>query len=184
MKLICRVQFFTVLLGFALVLAGCKSPTPTTGEGANIDESQEADTNALTGVSPTDVGNMGVPEGQRMVIKDNVEYGKWSPIYFDYDSAVIRQADRAVLEEIAKWAKDNAEKKIMIAGHCDERGTLEYNRALGQRRALAAREYLVKLGASPKQIGTVSYGEEQPADPGHNEEAWAKNRRDEFGIIK
>ena len=166
---------------FAAVLVGCKDPTPTMGSGsADISEG------GTTG--PIDESDMaegeGIKEGERFSIRDGIEYGHFNNIHFDYDSAGIRSADRSVLEEIAKWAKANNGKKIRIEGHCDERGTPEYNRTLGQRRALAAREYLVKLGVAASQLGTVSFGQEQPEDPGHNDEAWAKNRRDAFGVVK
>ncbi len=170
----------TLVAGLAVLLAGCESPTPKpkTGEGTGIDDSTVGD------VVGTHEGDMGVPETERLNVKDGVQYGKWEAVHFDYDSATIREDDRAKLEEIAKWMKDNTGKKVMIAGHCDERGTLEYNRSLGQRRASAARDYLVKLGVPADSLGTVSFGEEQPVDNGHNEDAWAKNRRDEFGIIQ
>ena len=73
--------------------------------------------------------------------------------------------------------------KLLIEGNCDERGTEEYNRALGERRALAAREALAKLGIDPMRIRTISYGKDKPADPGHDEAAWAKNRRDDFVLL-
>jgi peptidoglycan-associated lipoprotein len=183
MKLTYRLPFIVLFASLALILGGCKNPTPATGEGANIDN-QEADTEA-TDVAATDVaGGMGTTPEVRIPGIGNAQPGPWQPIYFDYDSAAIRAGDRGTIEEIAKWAKDNTDKKLVVAGHCDERGTLEYNRALGQRRASAAREYLVKLGVSAKQVATISYGEEQPADSGHSEDAWSKNRRDEFLILK
>lgn len=184
MKFVYRLQLVVVLIGLALVFAGCKSPTPRTGENANIDEEPGSSDVAATDVTSMGQDGMGSPEGQRLTSKDGFNYGKYESIHFDYDSAVIRSQDRAIVEKIAKDAKDNPELKIMVAGHCDERGTPEYNRALGQRRALAAREYMIKLGVPAKQVGTVSYGIDQPADTGHNEEAWSKNRRDEFGIGK
>ncbi len=168
-----------LVTGLVVALAGCESPSPKplTGEGTNIDDT--------TGdVAGTHEGDMGVPETERLNVKDGVQYGKWEAIHFDYDSATIQEKDRGNLEAIAKWMKENSGKKIMIAGHCDERGTLEYNRALGQRRASAARDYLVGLGVPAADLGTVSYGEEQPVEAGHSEEVWAKNRRDEFGVIQ
>lgn len=103
------------------------------------------------------------------------------PIYFDYDSYALRPDALATLKansEVFKGALAGA--YIQIEGHCDERGTQEYNLALGEKRALAARDYLTKLGVSGDRIITISYGEEAPADPGHNEAAWALNRRCEF----
>lgn len=170
-----------LVAGLAFLLAGCESPTPRpVGPGGAIDDSGDV----IGNVPETTDGGGGIPERDRLDIKGGVSYGRWGVIHFAFDSAVISENDRGTLEEIAQWCKENPDKKLMIAGHCDERGTLEYNRALGQRRASAARDYLVHLGVPPKQVGTVSYGEEQPADPGHNEEAWAKNRRDEFGEVQ
>jgi len=104
----------------------------------------------------------------------------WKSIYFAFDKSNLTAESRAILEHNAKILKDNPDIRVLIEGHCDERGTIEYNLALGERRALAARNYLINLGIDPNRIATISWGEERPADPGHNEEAWAKNRRDEF----
>jgi peptidoglycan-associated lipoprotein len=101
-------------------------------------------------------------------------------IFFDFDRATIRAEDRKILERNAEWLKANPKAKILIEGHCDERGTIEYNLALGDKRANAVRNYLISLGVDPTRMATISYGEEKPFDPGHNEEAWAKNRRAHF----
>lgn len=101
-------------------------------------------------------------------------------IFFAYDKSIIRAEDRTTLEENARWLKANQQAKILIEGHCDERGTIEYNLALGDRRANAAREYLISLGIDPQRIAIISYGEEKPFDPSHNEDAWSENRRAHF----
>ena len=98
-------------------------------------------------------------------------------IHFDFDKYNIRPGDAEILRENAALLKKYPEVKIQIEGHCDERGTVEYNLALGERRANATKRYLVSLGVSGDRISTISYGKEKPLDPGHNEEAWAKNRR-------
>src|SRR4030043_276005 len=98
-------------------------------------------------------------------------------IHFDFDKYDIRPADMETLKENAALLKKHPDVKIQIEGHCDERGTVEYNLALGERRANSAKKYLISLGISPDRISTISYGEERPLDPGHHEEAWAKNRR-------
>ena len=98
-------------------------------------------------------------------------------IHFDFDRYDIRPADAAILKEDAALLNKFTNVKIQIEGHCDERGTVEYNLALGERRATSAKNYLVSLGVSSVRISTISYGEEKPLDPGHNEEAWTKNRR-------
>jgi peptidoglycan-associated lipoprotein len=98
-------------------------------------------------------------------------------IHFDFDKYDIRPGDAAILKEDAALLKKYPNVKIQIEGHCDERGTVEYNLALGERRANKAKDYLVSLGISTARISTISYGKERPLDPGHNDEAWAKNRR-------
>jgi len=98
-------------------------------------------------------------------------------IYFDFDKYDIRPSDAEILKENAAALKKNPNMKIQIEGHCDERGTAEYNLALGERRANSVKNYLISLGISPNRISSISYGKEKPLDPGHNEEAWAKNRR-------
>ncbi|MBL8954420.1 MAG: OmpA family protein [Myxococcaceae bacterium] len=103
-------------------------------------------------------------------------------LHFGYDDAMLTQADQTMLEKVALGLRTRPAVKIRIAGHADERGTEEYNLALGQRRADAARKYLMALGAAPEQVETVTFGEEVPAMVESSEEAWAWNRRDELGI--
>lgn len=103
-------------------------------------------------------------------------------VFFAYDSAVLQPAAREVLQRNAAWLQANPQAAITIEGHCDERGTEEYNLALGERRARAAYEHLVILGVDPQRMSIVSFGEERPIDPAHNETAWAKNRRAEFVV--
>lgn len=105
-------------------------------------------------------------------------------IHFAFDRYDLSAAARMVLSMNAQWLKENPEAKVEIEGHCDERGTNEYNMALGSKRAKAAQEYLRSLGIEAGRMRTVSYGEELPLDPGHNEEAWAKNRRAHFNLMK
>ena len=98
-------------------------------------------------------------------------------VFFDTDSSELTMASRTTLENQAAWLGQYMNLGIVVEGHCDERGTREYNLALGERRANAAKNYLVALGVSPSRITTVSYGKERPAVPGANESAWAQNRR-------
>ncbi|HTR42169.1 MAG TPA: OmpA family protein [Pseudomonadales bacterium] len=104
-------------------------------------------------------------------------------IHFAYDSAVIRDSDQANLQAVAQELQANPREALLVEGNCDERGTEEYNRSLGERRALAAREALAKLGVDPSRVHEISYGKDKPADPGHDEAAWAKNRRDDFVVL-
>ncbi len=104
-------------------------------------------------------------------------------IHFDFDKYDIRPQDAEILRANAALLMKYPKVKIQVEGHCDERGTNEYNLALGERRANSAKRYLMSLGISSDRISTISYGEERPLDPGHNEEAWAKNRRGHFVIL-
>ena len=104
------------------------------------------------------------------------------PIFFDYDKYDIRPADTEILKGNSALLKKFPNMKIQIEGHCDERGTNEYNLALGERRANSTKKYLTSLGITADRVSTISYGEEKALDPGHNEEAWTKNRRAHFLI--
>jgi peptidoglycan-associated lipoprotein len=110
--------------------------------------------------------------------------GELQKIYFNFDSAALSDEARGALSKNADLLQKNPAVKVRIEGNCDERGSDEYNMALGERRAKAAMDYLVSLGVQPDRLSTLSYGEEKPADPGHDEAAWAKNRRGEFVIVK
>lgn len=110
--------------------------------------------------------------------------GALETIYFDFDSATLSEAARNALAQNAQYLTRHPELKVRIEGNCDERGSDEYNLALGERRAKSALEYLVTLGVPADRLSTISYGEEKPVDPGHDDAAWAKNRRDEFAVIK
>jgi len=105
-------------------------------------------------------------------------------IFFEFDRYDLSPQARAILEKKAIWLKNNPKYRLRIEGHCDERGTNEYNLALGDRRANAAKNYLVSLGVEPERISTISYGEERPLDPRNTEDAYSKNRRAEFKLIK
>lgn len=101
-------------------------------------------------------------------------------IYFEFDKSDLTPQAVDVLKRKASWLSYNPGVAVVIEGHCDERGTNEYNLALGERRAQSARDFLVDMGVPASRLSTVSYGEERPLDPGHNETAWAKNRRAQF----
>jgi peptidoglycan-associated lipoprotein len=130
---------------------------------------------------------IGTPLSERQdgvsFLGDNVERGRFSPVHFGFDSYVVEPGETANLSEVASFMKSSS-KQLVIAGFTDERGTPEYNRGLGERRALAVRSYLISRGVDASRIQTTSFGLEMPVDPGHNESAWAKNRRAEFGVTK
>jgi peptidoglycan-associated lipoprotein len=105
-------------------------------------------------------------------------------IYFDYDRALLRDDARAALDGNAAWLKKFRTAKILVEGHCDERGTEEYNLALGEKRAKSAQDYLLSMGIASDRIKIISYGKSQPINPGHDESAWQMNRRAQFLVIE
>jgi len=129
-----------------------------------------------------------VEEKEEVVAKEEVVVYKApdtvmrEDIYFDFDKSTLTAAAQDNLLRKAQWLRENSDATVTIEGHCDERGTAEYNLALGDRRAESAKAFLVDLGIDPARLTTISYGEERPVDPRHTEEAWAKNRRDHFVV--
>jgi len=105
------------------------------------------------------------------------------PVYFDFDKSFIRDDAKATMKANAEWLKGNPKMKVRIEGNCDERGTKEYNQALGQRRAASAKKYLTDLGVSAKRISLISYGKEKPICSESNEDCWQKNRRDDLVAV-
>jgi peptidoglycan-associated lipoprotein len=118
------------------------------------------------------------------VVEDPIEKGYIQDIFFDFDKSEIRPDARETLEKSAGWMKAHPEAEFLLEGHCDERGTREYNLALGERRANATKEYLTSLGVAPDTLKTISYGKERPFVEGHDEAAWSKNRRTHFVLTK
>ena len=115
-----------------------------------------------------------------MAARENFEN---QDVLFGYDSAVLSAEARQILKEKARWLEANAGINIVVQGHCDERGTTEYNLALGDQRATAVKSFLMNMGILGSRIVTISYGEEKPLDPGHGEAAWSRNRRAHFVIM-
>jgi len=113
----------------------------------------------------------------------NAEMFKADTVHFDYDSTVIKSGDKSKVAHVADYLKGNPAAAVEVDGHCDERGTDEYNRALGERRALAIREQLVSGGVEASRVETVSFGRDKPVDTGRSESAHAKNRRGEFILL-
>jgi peptidoglycan-associated lipoprotein len=108
---------------------------------------------------------------------------KSETVYFDFDSSVLKSSEKPKVSAVADYLKANSTKAVRIEGNCDERGTEEYNRSLGERRALAVREELIRLGIDPTRADTISYGKDKPAVQGHDESAWKQNRRDDFIVL-
>ncbi len=112
------------------------------------------------------------------------EGGPLEDIHFPFDQATLTDEARGTLEKHALWLQNHREAKVLVEGHCDERGTAEYNLALGDKRARAARDYLLSLGVAAERLTAVSYGKEKPLDPASSEEAWTKNRRAHFSVSR
>lgn len=166
-----KLHFLTALLALlTLGFVGCQS----TGDNKDEILGPRPEDSEMEDGSMSDVDNP--PEGERP--SGTATFGKFSSIHFDTDSAAIRSSDKAILNKVANYLDNNPGAKILVAGNCDERGTAEYNRALGQRRAQAARNYLVNKGISSDRISTVSYGEDKPVGD------YPQNRRDDFGILE
>jgi peptidoglycan-associated lipoprotein len=138
-----------------------------------------------TGVEGDSVTGTPLPPRQEGVsfLSNNVAKGQFQPIYFAFDGYEIAPDQTEELRQIASFMKGGP-SNVILAGFTDERGTPEYNRGLGERRAQATRNYLISLGVSPARIQTVSFGQEMPVDSGHSESAWAKNRRVEIGVVR
>ncbi len=164
--------FLTILIFAA---TGC-APKQPADQQAEISSPQ-----GTVGVSPSVSMPGQTPDGSSPASAQDA-FNK--TIYFDYDRHDLKPEAKEVLGELVSFLKANPDLRVQIAGNCDERGTNEYNIALGDKRARSAQEYCTSSGIDPKRISTISYGEEKPADPAGNEEAWAKNRRDEFIFSK
>lgn len=184
MKLIYPLAFALVL---TLAATGCHThqplgvtPLPGSRAGAPTDLNGGG---TLSGTqNQVGGGSTANLEEFENMIEDRAALANYT-VYFAYDSAAIKKSEQANLQAVASALSADASAKLLIEGHCDERGTEEYNRSLGERRALALREALAKLGVDPSRVRTISYGKDRPADPGHDESAWAKNRRGEFVLL-
>jgi peptidoglycan-associated lipoprotein len=163
MNKISRIFMFVLLVFAFAALSGCGTEQPAPPK--EVPASQEAS-------SPT------ITQAQAAALL------KKAPIYFAFDRYDLDSAARADLQAKADLLKKYPAIKVQIEGHCDSRGTEEYNLALGERRARAAYDYLLMLGVKPSQLSTHSYGKMYPAVQGNTEEAWSKNRRDEFNVTR
>jgi peptidoglycan-associated lipoprotein len=170
-----HLRSFSCLAACALALSLSACKTTRSGGAAGEDGDH---------ISGTALGTP-LPDRQEGVsfLGANVDRNQFPPVYFGFDSFSLAGGEKAKLQAIAEFSKSSG-ATIIIAGFTDERGTPEYNRGLGERRALTVREELIALGASASRLQTVSFGEEMPADSGGGESAWGKNRRAEFGVAR
>lgn len=173
---LCRTTAL-LFVAVALAIAGCSSKKPQPGEGAGANQNG----NGLG------EGNLGANGGSSL---HKFEHGgslgggngPLADVHFGYNDYTITTQDGEVLKSNAKWLQDNPSARVQIEGHCDERGSEEYNIALGARRAQAAKDYLQTLGIPPDRMSTISYGKELPLCNDHDEDCWAQNRRDHFVV--
>jgi peptidoglycan-associated lipoprotein len=184
-------------LGMALIVACGKNPQPaaTPAPQPNADSTAAAE-RARADSAAADSARRAQAEAERIARQRAADSAAAAAgagtevrnmlsalIHFDFDKATLRADDQASLDQKVAILTANAGVRIRISGHCDERGSDEYNLALGNRRATAAKQYLVSHGIDASRIETVSYGEERPIATGHDEDSWAQNRRDEFEIL-
>ena len=180
MKMMQMLKVAMVVLFLISGLIGCSTTPPV---------SQMDDKAGETKVSQSDMSQQaevkGVDEGamKSEAVPVHEAVTGLQRIHFDFDQFTLSPEARRILGENAEYLKANGNLQVVIEGHCDERGSDEYNLALGESRALAAQNYLVSLGIDAKRLSVISYGEEKPLVSGHDEEAWAQNRRDEFKVI-
>ena len=204
-----RLKQLSVLLAagvLALGVAGCKkkmdrvTPLPGYGQGGKIGDGSlsgniptgekvaSVDPNANANANPVPFDpQKGVPlSGNRSIEgrQQNRDKFKDQIVYFEFDRSTVRAGEAAKVQEVAnRFKNENPESDLLIEGHCDERGTEEYNRSLGERRALALRELLVAAGISADHVHTISFGKDKPVETQHSEAAWSKNRRGEFILV-
>jgi peptidoglycan-associated lipoprotein len=194
-----KLNKFANLLVIGLVLtvaaSGCrKKPVNVTGlPGARAGRISEPGPSGVIQPAPpmtTDTGAGGVIGGHESnpgSLHDgwipDAEALKSETVYFDFDSSVLKGSEKPKVSAVADYLKANSIKAVRVEGNCDERGTEEYNRSLGERRALAVREELIRLGIDPTRADTISYGKDKPAVQGHDESAWKQNRRDDFIVL-
>lgn len=179
-----------LLIGFTALAAGCKDkPIETEPPPPEPTFEEPADSKPPITTEPVDeTAGFGRDEVSEDDITDKSlqelnDAGHLKDVNFDFDKHEIRADAAEVLAQNAAWLKKYPSVKVLVEGHCDERGTEEYNLALGERRSAAVKSYLVNMGIAADRMQTISFGEELPRDTGHNESAWAKNRRAQFKII-
>jgi peptidoglycan-associated lipoprotein len=195
MKLIKLSAFAVLAVALSLTAAGCRkgpknvtplpasrSGTPRGGERPYTDNIPPVNLNPNDVNSNPNIATTGLEEFEGM-LKDPSVFAAQT-VYFAYDSSAVKSGEQGKVEAVASALKAEPMNKLLVEGHCDERGTEEYNRALGERRALSLRESLAKLGVSPDRVRTLSYGEDMPAVDGHDEAAWSKNRRGVFILLR
>jgi peptidoglycan-associated lipoprotein len=169
----------------ALVSVGCAKKQTVKSEGTQTPPAEASapapvETPVKEAPAPVAIAPVAPPAEAPGVAVTEEKPSQFADVSFDFDKSEVKGDGRKTCQIVADYLKKNPKAKLQIEGHCDERGTAEYNMALGERRATAVMTYLVSLGVPKAVLSTVSFGKEKPLDPGHNEGAWAKNRRAHF----
>jgi len=181
MKKVLKMQWFVMTLLCALLAVGCaKKPAPAPDSTMTPTETVMP-SESVSGVQSTGMQESTVSETAMTTAESAM--AELQRVHFDFDQFTLSAEARDLLAANAAYLQANSSVRVRIEGHCDERGSDEYNLALGERRAQAAKDYLVSLGIAADRLETISYGEEMPLDASSNEDAWAKNRRAEFKAI-
>ena len=178
-----------LVAALALIFTGCASKTAITKESLMEKKGAAVSTQTAKEKGLSEAEEKALHEAWDRAAKKEYaeaaaakEASSFVDIRFAFDRSDLRPAVSAILRRHASWLKGHPGYVVRIEGHCDERGTAEYNLALGERRAISAMKYLVALGVDKSRITTISYGKERPLDPRHNKKAWAKNRRGHFVV--
>ena len=192
-----RIGLAILMVGFLMTVSSCSKKEPRldpmepypsgTEMGTAADQQMDAD-QPLTEeelqaqrIKEQEAARMAEQKAARMKEEARMQFTD-EDVHFNFDDASLSPEARAILQQKVAWMRENPGTSVLIEGHCDERGTAEYNIALGQRRAQSVKTFMVNAGINPSRLSTISYGEERPIDFGNNESAWAKNRRAHFKI--
>jgi peptidoglycan-associated lipoprotein len=187
------IEPLVLALALSVGAIGCKTnPYGVTKLPKDKDGGSTAGTTDLGPGATNGLGGKDLPDGKTTEIAESNNHQGWiqdpktlaaNTVHFDYDKSAIRANEQKNVAAVADYLKTNGEKAVLVEGHCDERGTDEYNRALGVRRAGAIRDELVRLGIDPGRVDTISFGRDKPVDTARTEAARAKNRRGEFVVL-
>ena len=162
------------LAAVVALLAACETAPEDTGSQTDQGQAQQQ---ATTGPASTATTAPPAAAGPAPGTQEDLDLNVGSLVFFDFDKFDLKPDARATVERWAAWLQQNPQATVTVQGHCDERGTREYNLGLGERRSTSARNYLIALGVNPDRIGTISYGKERPVCGEHNEGCWSQNRR-------
>lgn len=179
-------RFMVVFILVVFVAVGCSKRIVAQPEKQQPEKQQDMSQSRVTGEKPEKVAEQKIEsvESKDLAERSAGKEGMFSDLHFDYDKYDIKDSDKPVLQAISAWMSKNPDAKLSVEGHCDDRGTNEYNLALGDRRAKAVKDFLVSLGVASAKIDTLSYGEEKPFCTAETEECWAKNRRAHFVVLE